>query len=129
MHEDDGTQQNTENLVGHVVEFEMSQEHRHKFKTCIIKGETVGIDHFAAYERNKNVSRLAFSYNQSVGKTADGMRACTEESFEDFNDFIKLWQREDNRQKLVAAFGEGAIDFTPLNLRVNAYGHDPHIIR
>ena len=129
MCKDDGTQRNDDDLLGHVVEFEITKEHEAKFETCVIKGQTVGIAYFTAYDRNKNVSRLVFSYSQSVGKTADSLRACTEESFDDFNDFIKLWQREDNKEKLVKAFCEEQIKFTPLSLRVNAYGHDLHIVK
>ena len=129
MYKDDGAQRNNDNLLGHVVEFEINKEHKAKFKTCVIKGQTVGIDHFAAYDRNENVSRLVFSYNQSVGKTADSLRACTEESFDDFNDFIKLWQQEDNKQILVKSFDEEQINFSPLNLRVNAYGAVLHIVK
>ena len=87
------------------------------------------IDHFAAYDGNENASRLVFSYNQSVRNTADSLRACTDESFEDFNHFIKLWQREDDREKMVGAFGKDQIDFTPLSLRVNAHSHDRHIVK
>ena len=129
MYKDDGTQRNNDNLLGHVVEFQMDKELKDKFKTCVINGETVDIDYFASYARNKNVSRLVFSYNQSVGKTADCLRSCTEESFEDFNNFIAIWSRNDNRAKLEAAFGAEQVDFTPLNLRVNAYGHDRHVVK
>ena len=57
------------------------------------------------------------------------MKQSTDEAFKDINEFIKLWQQEVLKKYLVAEFGEDALDFTPLSHRINAFGHDRHIIK
>ena len=129
MYKNDGTRRINGNSSGHVVEFQMHKDHKVKFKTCAVDWQIISIDHFASYEPNENVSRFVFSYIRSVGKTADCLRSCTKQSSADFNNFIKLWCRDDNRAKLKAPFGKKQIDFTPLNLRIHACSHDRHVVK
>ena len=125
----DGTERNKDNLMGHVIEFEISNAKKQAFKTCLLNGQMVGIDYFAAYERSKTVSRLVFSYNQSVGKTAECLKECTEQSLEDLDEFMKIWQSDDNVNILISEFGRSHLDFTSLKDRVTAFGHDRHKVK
>ena len=129
MYKNDGTERNQDNLFGHVLEFAVSQQKKEHFKKCIIDGKTVGIDHFSSYERNSNCSRLVFAYNQSVGKTADCLKQSTDEALDDFNDFIRLWQTPELKSVLEAEFGADNLNYTPINDRVNAFGHDRHSVK
>ena len=124
MYKDDGTERNKDNLMGHVIEYKLDGSQSQAFKKCVIGGKEIDIGYFGAYERNKKVARLVFSYNQSVGKNADTLKICTNEAFNDLNTFISIWESTKYKQILTAELGEDNINFTPLNHRITAYGHD-----
>ena len=129
MYKNDGTERNNNNLMGHVLEFKLGAPKESKFKKCIINGVERDIKYFSSYERNANVYRMIFSYNESIGKTAENLKICTDQAFEDVNHYIKLWESKHLKPYLVRAFGEENLNFSPLNLRITAFGHDRHSVK
>ena len=129
MYKNDGTERNNDNLYGHVLEYNISKEKRLQFEKCIIEGAERDISYFTSYERNDKVFRLIFSYNQSIGKSADSIKECTEEAFKDINHYIEIWASPDLKSQLIETFGEHNLNFSPLNNRVNGFGHDRHVVK
>ena len=129
MYKNDGTDRNKDNLYGHVLEFKFAEERRQAFGKCEIDGEAVDITHFAAYDRSDKISRLVINYNESIGKSADSIKECTEEALNDINYYIQLWGSGHLKQQLIETFGEENLNFTPINERMTGFGHDRHIVK
>ena len=129
MYKNDGTERNKENLYGHVLEFRLAQQKRDSFKKCVIDGKERDIGFFASYERNANVCRLIIYYNQSLGKSVDAIKECTEEAFYDINHYIQTWSTDPLKSQLIESFGAANLNFKPLNLRVTGFGHDRHVVK
>ena len=96
------------------------------FKKCMIDDELIDIGYFGKYERSDKVQRLVFNYNQSVGKNADSIYNCTVNAFDDINYYMDIWKPY--TAKLSSVFGIQNLDFSPINHRVTAFGHDRHVV-
>ena len=129
MYKNDGTERNKDNLYGHVVEFKPQKEKIESFEKCVIDGMQRDITYFASYERNGNVGRLVFNYNQSIGKSADCIMECTSSAFHDINHYVNLWGSGDLQRILTETFGARRLNFNPLNHRITSFGHDRHIVK
>ena len=129
MYKNDGTERNKDNLYGHVVEFKPQKEKIESFEKCVIDGMQRDITYFASYERNGNVGRLVFNYNQSIGKSADCIMECTSSAFYDINHYVNLWGSGDLQRILIDTFGQQTLNFNPLNHRISSFGHDRHIVK
>ena len=129
MYKNDGTERNKDSLFGHVLEYKIAESKIQSFKSCIIGGRERNIGYFSSYDRNESVSRLVINYNQSIGKSADCIKECTEEAFQDINHYIILWSQPDIQSKLVTAFGRANLNFIPLNHRVTGFGHDRAVVK
>ena len=124
----DGTERNKDNLMGHVLEFQFPESKKKTFKTLTWNNKSIGIEYFSSYERTKNVSRIVFSYNQSIGKTAESLKVCTDESMEDLDSFMNIWREDELQRVLISEFGEDNINLDTVRDRVTAFTHDRHTV-
>ena len=129
MYKNDGKERNEDSLFGHVLEYQMSLNKIQTFKSCIIEGWERDVEYFSSYDRNESVYRLILDYNQSMVKSADCIKDCTEEAFQEMNHYIETWLQTDLESKLVKAFGRANLASALLNNRVTGFGHNQVVVR